>query len=157
SVVMYWLSNPMWIGGTLTITAIAAVTTFIGPLPAIGKYAFALLFIWFTVGSAILSLRVGKWVSTVGAWARVGVLSLFTGTVGLYAIRNGLHGFGAHAFLPTYAAFIGVAPVLVFNYVGFELPSSAGEEMSDPRRDVPFVILRSALGTVLLYGVPILC
>src|SRR5437879_2876467 len=40
SVVMYWLSNPMWIGGTLTITAIAAVTTFIGPLPTFGKYVF---------------------------------------------------------------------------------------------------------------------
>jgi glutamate:GABA antiporter len=46
--------------------------------------------------------------------------------------------------------------VLFFNYVGFELPNAAGEEMKDPQRDVPFTVLRSALGAVLLYGVPIL-
>jgi amino acid transporter len=47
-------------------------------------------------------------------------------------------------------------PVLIFNYVGFELPSAAGEEMKNPQRDVPFSVFRSAVGTVLLYGGPIL-
>jgi amino acid transporter len=46
--------------------------------------------------------------------------------------------------------------VLVFNYVGFELPSAAGEEMKNPQRDVPAGVARSAVGTVLLYGLPIL-
>jgi amino acid transporter len=45
---------------------------------------------------------------------------------------------------------------LLFNYVGFELPSSAGEEMTNPRRDVPFAIARSAVGGVLLYALPVL-
>ncbi|MBV8218757.1 MAG: APC family permease, partial [Solirubrobacterales bacterium] len=52
--------------------------------------------------------------------------------------------------------FIAVVPVLIFNYVGFELPSNAGEEMKNPRRDVPIAILRSGIGTVLLYGGPVL-
>jgi len=46
--------------------------------------------------------------------------------------------------------------VLLFNYVGFELPSSAGEEMTNPKRDVPFAIARSAVGSVLLYALPVL-
>jgi len=157
SVVMYWLSNPIWIGGTLTITAATAVSTFVHPVSDPVKYAICLLFIWFTVASAVLSLRVGKWVSTIGAWARVGVLSLFTGSVILYAIKNGIHGVVTRDFSPTFATFIAVVPVLIFNYVGFELPSSAGEEMRNPQRDVPFAVARSAVGAVLLYGIPILC
>jgi glutamate:GABA antiporter len=46
--------------------------------------------------------------------------------------------------------------VLLFNYVGFELPSSAGEEMTNPQRDVPFAIVRSTIGSVLLYAIPVL-
>src|SRR5258708_6748241 len=157
SVVIYWLSNPIWIGGSLTIPSATAVTTFFGPMLDPVKYAVSLTFIWFTVASAVLSFRIGKWVSIIGAWARVGVLSLFTASVALYAARNGVHGVVAREFLPSYVSFISVVPVLVFNYVGFELPSSAGDEMQNPQRDVPFAVARSAVGTVLLYGIPVLC
>ena len=57
---------------------------------------------------------------------------------------------------PSYVTFIAVVPVLFFNYVGFELPNAAGDEMKDPQKDVPFTVARSAIGTVLLYGAPIL-
>src|SRR5581483_5894025 len=37
-----------------------------------------------------------------------------------------------------------------------ELPNSAGDEMEDAQRDVPFAIFRSAVLSILLYGLPIL-
>jgi amino acid transporter len=46
--------------------------------------------------------------------------------------------------------------VLFFNYVGFELPNAAGDEMKDPQKDVPFTVIRAAIGTFVLYGAPIL-
>ena len=46
--------------------------------------------------------------------------------------------------------------VLLFNFVGFELPNSAGEEMTNPQRDVPFAIVRSTVASVVLYAVPVL-
>jgi glutamate:GABA antiporter len=116
-----------------------------------------LAFIWFTVVAAIVSFSVGKWVPTIGAFMRSVLLGFFTISVVIYAIKNGIHDtFGGHAFLPSYAIFIAAVPVLIFNYVGFELPSAAGEEMKDPQRDVPLGVARSAVGTVLLYGLPIL-
>jgi amino acid transporter len=85
------------------------------------------------------------------------LLGFFTISVVIYAIKNGVHDtFGGGAFAPSYAVFIAAVPVLLFNYVGFELPSAAGEEMKNPQRDVPAGIARSAVGTVVLYGVPIL-
>ena len=97
-----------------------------------------LAFIWFTVVAAIISFSIGKWVPTIGAFMRSVLLGFFTISVVIYAIKNGIHDtFGGHAFLPSYAIFIAAVPVLIFNYVGFELPSAAGEEMKDPQRDVP--------------------
>jgi amino acid transporter len=154
--VLYWLSNPIWLGGSLTITAVTTFSTFFTPLNGVGKYLFALAFIWFAVWAAILSFSVGKWIPTIGAWVRVIVLGGFTLTVVVYAISNGVHGVAAGDFKPTWAVFIAAVPVLFFNYVGFELPNAAGDEMKDPQRDVPFAVIRSALGTLLLYGVPIL-
>src|SRR3954471_11268305 len=154
--VLYWLSNPIWLGGSLTITAVTTWNDFLFNLGGVGKYIFALAFIWIAVWAAILSFSIGKWIPTIGAFVRVVVLSAFTLTVIIYAASNGVHGVGGGDFSPTWAVFIAAVPVLFFNYVGFELPNAAGDEMKDPQRDVPFSVLRSAFGTVVLYGVPIL-
>jgi amino acid transporter len=87
---------------------------------------------------------------------RVVVLAFFSLTVVIYAISHGVHGVGVSDFSPTWGIFIAAVPVLFFNYVGFELPNAAGDEMKDPQRDVPFTVIRSAAGAVALYGVPIL-
>jgi glutamate:GABA antiporter len=154
--VLYWLSNPIWLGGSLTITAVATFGEFFTPLGSVTKYLFALAFIWFAVWAAILSFSVGKWIPTIGAVVRVVVLAFFSLTVVIYAISHGVHGVGAGDFSPTWGIFIAAVPVLFFNYVGFELPNAAGDEMKDPQRDVPFTVIRSAVGAVALYGVPIL-
>jgi glutamate:GABA antiporter len=154
--VLYWLSNPVWMGGLLCITAVATFNTFFGDLGDVGRYVFALAFIWFGVVAAILSFGIGKWIPTLGAWARIALLSFFSLSVVVYAIKNGLHTPAAADFSPSYALFIALVPVLFFNFVGFELPNAAGDEMKNPQRDVPFTVLRSAVAAVALYGVPIL-
>src|SRR4029079_17637613 len=57
---------------------------------------------------------------------------------------------------PSRAGFFGLVPVLLFNYVGFELQNAAAEEMENPQRDVPISVLRSGVMGVLLYVIPIL-
>lgn len=153
--VLYWFSNPLWVGGTLCIIAITTFEAFFAPLPGVWKYVAGLVFIWAGVLSVLLSFRVGKWVPTIGALARVVLLGFFAISVVVYAIRNGVQALSAGDFSPTYAGFVGLVPLLIFNYVGFELPSTASEEMSNARRDVPFAVLRSGLASVLLYGGPI--
>jgi glutamate:GABA antiporter len=152
---IYWISNPIWLGGTLCITAVATFNSFFFDLGN-GKYVFGLLFIWISVWAAILSFGIGKWLPTIGAWGRILVLGFFTLTVVIYAIKHGVHGVGGSDFKPTYVAFIALVPVLFFNYVGFELPNAAGDEMKDPQKDVPFTVIRSAGAAVVLYGLPIL-
>ena len=153
---MYWVDNPIWLAGTLAITAMATFSTFFVNLSLAWQYVFGLIFVWAGIGTVIMALKFGKWVGTIGAVVRVALMALFTLTVIFYAIGHGVHGFGGGAFKPTWVIFLAAAPILIFNLEGFELPSSASEELKNPRRDVPFAVLRSGIGTVLFYGIPVL-
>src|ERR1700712_2955730 len=156
--VLYWVTNPVWLGGTLAISAVTAVQVFFNHGHTLSTPMFfvvTLVFIWVSVLAAILSFDVGKWLPTAGAIARFLLLGFFTLTVVLYATQHGVHGLTASGYAPTYAGFVGLVAVLLFNYVGFELPNSAGGEMTDPVHDVPFAIVRGAIGSFLLYAVPV--
>jgi amino acid transporter len=156
---LYWITNPVWIGGSLTISCIGAVEVFFhhgSTLPTVAWYIVALAFVWISIIAAIMSFSVGKWLPTAGAWARFLLLGLFTLTVIVYAAKHGAHGLGASSYSPSAAGFVALVGVLLFNFVGFELPSSAGEEMTNPQRDVPFAIARSTIGSVLLYALPVI-
>jgi glutamate:GABA antiporter len=155
--VLYWISNPLWVGGSLAFISTQAWSTYIHPVGSqtLGDYVFKLGFIWGTVIVAIMALRRGKWIPNLGAIVRIAVLGLFSVTVVIYAIDHGVHGYGVHDFGPSSAVFIGLVPLLLFNYVGFELQSGAAEEMENPRRDVPVAVARGGLIAMLCYAIPI--
>ena len=156
---LYWITNPVWIGGSLTITCISAVEVFFNhgaSVPTAVWFIIALAFVWLSILAAILSFSVAKWLPTAGAMARFIVLGVFTLSVIIYAVKHGAHGLGASSYSPSAGGFVLLVGVLLFNFVGFELPSSAGEEMTNPQRDVPFGIARSAVASVVLYALPVI-
>jgi amino acid transporter len=157
--VLYWVTNPLWVGGSLAFIATDAWSANIHEIGSgftFGNITFKLVFIWISIGVAIASLRRGKWIPNVGAIVRVGVLAFFSLTVLIYAIEHGVHGFAAGDFVPNdMLIFLGLVPLLLFNYVGFELQNGAAEEMQDPQRDVPVTVIQSGIVTVLAYSIPI--
>ena len=160
---LYWVTNPVWMGGTLAVGAAVAWGTFFGNGPDVSWFTFyliGLVFIWVGTGAAILSFSVGKWIPISGAIARFVMLGFFSLTVVVYAVQNGMNGVTAGQFFPHGSAwsigFVGLAAVIMFNYVGFELPNTAGDEMKDPQKDVPAGILKAAISAILLYGLPVL-
>ena len=156
---LYWITNPVWIGGTLTISCIGAVEVFFNhgnSVPTPVWYVIALAFVWLSIVAAITSFSVGKWLPTAGAIARFVLLGLFTISVIIYAAKHGAHGLGASSYSPSAGGFVLLVGVLLFNFVGFELPNSAGEEMTNPQRDVPFAIARSGVASVVLYALPVI-
>ena len=155
---LYLLGNPIWIGGLLTFTAAAAWSEWVTHLEpgSFGDYVFKIVFIWVAIGSSIVALSIGKWIPTLGAIARVLTLLLFSVALVIYAIQHGLHGFGLGSVAPTnLIAFLGLLPVLIFAYAGFEVPSSAAEEMTDAPIGMSRSIRTAALITVLAYCVPV--
>jgi len=147
--VFYWITNPLWVGGSLAFVATEAWNTsndFTNiSAGSVADYLFKLLFIWFSIGVAIVALKRGKWIPTAGGFARLVVLGFFTITVAVYAAKHGVHGIAFHDLKPTTAVFLGLVPYLLFNYVGFELQNGAAEEMVNPQKDVPITVLRSGI------------
>jgi amino acid transporter len=159
--VYYWITNPLWVGGSLAFVATAAwvATDHLGNIGTgtPGDYAFKLSFIWFSIIVAIASLRYGKWIPTAGGFMRIIVLGFFSLTVVIYGFKHGVHGIAASDLKPTSAIFLALTPLILFNYVGFELQNGAAEEMVNPQRDVPVAVARSAVIGVILYAIPIFC
>ena len=63
----YWVTNPVWMGGTLVGTAIGGLIVFMNNDNSWDKtptIIFGVVFIWLGVLFAILSFKVGKWVAT---------------------------------------------------------------------------------------------
>jgi glutamate:GABA antiporter len=157
--ILYWITNPLWVGGSLAFIAHDSWSANISSIGSgsFGDYFFKLVFIWISIGVAIISLRYGKWIPNAGAVLRGIVLGFFSLTVIIYGIKHGVAGFQWGHLSPTRAVFFGLVPVLLFNYVGFELQNGAAEEMENPKRDVPLSVLRSGITGVLMYAIPIFC
>jgi amino acid transporter len=157
--VLYWLSNPIWLGGTLTATTIAALdalwgSSFNGNQGV--ETVIGFLFIWGAVIMNILSLRYMKWVPNLGAIIRLSLLAFFAILVVISGIQNGFHGSLA-GFLPTDTTIlIGVIGVIVFQWIGFELQTNASEEMDNPQKDIPRAVYAAGVISFLGYAIPII-
>jgi glutamate:GABA antiporter len=156
--ILYWVTNPLWVGGSLAFITKDAWSANISSVGngSFGDYFYKFVFIWISIGVAIISLRYGKWIPNAGAILRGVVLGFFSLTVVIYGARHGFNG-TLHGISPTRGVFFTLVPLLLFNYVGFELQNGAAEEMENPQRDVPISVLRSGIAGVLMYIVPVLC
>jgi amino acid transporter len=164
----YWINNAYWtpavfmvFAGTLHSIALrdrvpAAMRDGMGA--AWLQAAIAVALTWLTVALGIVRLRVSKWLPNLGAVIK---LALFVGlgVLGLAALLGGqppANDFSAARFVPDWGESLTFLPVLLYNTLGFELMSSAGEEMRDPQRHVPRVILLSGLLIAAVYTLGVL-
>src|SRR3989442_7881994 len=138
--VLYWLSNPIWLGGTLTATAIAALDALWGSSFSGNQFAetvIGFLFIWVAVTMNILSLRYMKWVPNLGAITRLTLLAFFALLVIVSGIQHGFHG-SVRGFFPTDTTIlIGVICVLVLQSSVLQVPSHASAPMGKTPSDSP--------------------
>jgi amino acid transporter len=154
--ILYWLCNPIWIGGTLTAATIATLNALVlsKPLGTTAEIIVGLAFVWITVGIAIVALRIGKWGPSIGTFLKVAVAAIFTILFITFLIQHGRPAGASPAadLKPSLNGFLSVIGIMVFLWVGFELSNGAAEEMRNPQRDVPRMILRSGILCALIYG-----
>lgn len=152
-----WVTQPVWVGGSMAFIAAETWSSYVTGFEhgSVADYLFKLVFIWLTVVAAIVSLRYGKWIPNLGAIVKIAFLAIFLVTTLIYAGRHGFAGLTGADFSPTLAGLLGVAPLLLFSYLGFESGNSAADEMKNPARDVPIAIARAAVVAVAAYLLPI--
>jgi glutamate:GABA antiporter len=162
--ILYWISNAIWIGGSLAAVTIASVNAFFlepngkGDVGTIGSIIIGLIFVWVCIGISVVSLKHGKWAGNIGAWTKAIAVLGFAIIVIASLVKHGVPAgiADAHSYVPSISGFLAVVGSIIFLFVGFELESGASEEMVNPQHDVPVGILRSGIITSVLYIIVLL-
>jgi amino acid transporter len=155
--ILTWVTQPVWVGGAMSFVATETWNHYVAPMKEGSPidYLFKIVFIWLTVTAAIVSLKRGKWIPNAGAIAKICFLVIFLGVTIVYGVSHGFTNLSLASFTPTVAGLLGVTPLLLFSFLGFESGNSAAGEMKNPGRDVPISIARSAGIAAACYILPI--
>ena len=154
---MYWINNAYWIPSVYLIFAGTFGQIFLEHHSPWQEAGIAIVLTWLTVALGIVRLEVSKWVPNLGAVVKA-LIFLALGVLGLSALfrgRSPANDFSLSAFVPKWNDSLAYLPALLYSTFGFELMSSAGGEMRDPKRDVPKVIFWSGALIAILYSVAI--
>lgn len=164
----YWINNAYWIPSVYMVFAGTFHAIFLegwlperwaGGSPVIWLQAgIAIVVTWLTVWVGVIRLQVSKWIPNLGALVKLAVFVALggLGLLSLAAGRPAANELSLPMLLPRLGDSLAFLPVLLYNAMGFELMSSAGDEMKDPQRDVPGAILLSGAVISAAYALGVL-
>ena len=158
----YWTNNIFYIPTLLLY--LVGIAVYIGgpdfvPLAENRGFVFALsmVLLWSFTALNILGLGVGKWVNNLGGMGAVGATLVLLGVAAAAFTRSGGQGLhslpGVSGLLPTLSEWrtVSAFSVICFGLVGLELGSVMGDEVRDPRRNIPRAALVGGLACGILY------
>lgn len=145
----YWVNVALWVPSVYLMFAGTLSSMFFhGNLNFWVQVLIAVVLIWVNYWVNSRSLETGTWVSNLGA----GITMVMTVILVIAAVIFGMHNGSAtpwslSGMLPTggIPAIVLALPIIIYNFLGFELMSSASTQMRNPKRDVPRSILVAAI------------
>lgn len=145
---LYWVNVAYWAPAVFVVFTGTLSAAFWGGMSRTWAEIIVIALIWLTVLIGILPMSLSKWVNSASAVVKVVVL-LMLGGMGLgYVINHGVaNSFALRNWTPSFGANWSFLPIIVYNFMGFELMSSAAGAVKHPRRDIPRMLL---LGGVII-------
>lgn len=151
---LYWVNIILWNASIFILFAGIFTQMFFPSMSLSLQLALAIGVNWLVVAITCLSLRVGKWVPNLGASLKlITFAAIVIGGV-VYATKDGVqlaNDFSWEAFKPQWSGSTQYVSTVIYGMLGFELMSSASEEMKNPQRDIPRSILSSGLIIFISY------
>lgn len=155
----YWTNNIFYVPTLLFY--IVGFSAFIGGTATEGLSGnslvmggLALGLLWVITVLNVLGLGVGKWVQNLGALGTFITTAVIV-VIGVIAVhvRGMANPVTPATILPNFADWrvLSLFSIVCLNYVGLELGSVLGDEIKDPRRNMPRAALVAGVTTVLLY------
>jgi len=147
---LYWVNVAFWAPSVFVLLVGTLQSVFAPTLTRTHQMWMVLALIWVMVAVGVLPLRFSKWVPDLSAALKLIVL-VGVGIGGVaYASQHGLaNSFSAEQWIPDLSQSGTYLPIVVFSFMGFELMSAAGDEIKDPQRDVPRMVVLA--GVVILF------
>jgi amino acid transporter len=120
-------------------------------------FTLAMALLWSFTALNVLGLGVGKWVNNLGGMGAVGATLVLLAVAAAAFTRSGGQGLhslpGLSGLLPTLSEWrtVSAFSVICFGLVGLELASVMGDEVREPRRNIPRAALVGGLVCGILY------
>jgi len=149
---LYWINVALWMPSVYVLFAGMLAQMFAPDLPLWAKIGIGIAMSWITVYINVIALNIGKWVPNTGAIIKSAIMVIIGVGGAVYAFRHGIaNDLSPRHLAPGLQAGLAFLPVIVYNFMGFELMSGAAEEMRNPQRDVPLAILISGFLIAAFY------
>jgi amino acid transporter len=131
---LYWVNVAYWAPAVFVVFAGTLAVAFWPGMSRVWEEIIVIALIWV--------MALSKWVNSASAVAKVAVL-LMLGAMGVaFVVKNGAaNSFAPKQWVPSFGANWSFLPIIIYNFMGFELMSSAAGAVRNPRRDIPRMLL----------------
>lgn len=149
---LYWINVALWMPSVFVLFAGMFSQLFAPDMGLWGQILIGIVMTWVTVGIGIMTLETSKWVPNIGAIIKALIIVVIGVAAFIYAGKNGVaNDLSFKSILPTWDAGLYFLPVIVYNFMGFELMSGAGDEIKNPGKDIPRAIITAGILITVFY------
>ena len=162
---LYWINVALWMPSVYILFAGMFAQLFFPDMSLWLQIGIGIVMTWVTVWIGSMKMDIGKWIPNIGAIIKALIMVVIGVGAFIYAGHHGVaNDLSLPNLLPSWGAGLAFLPVIVYNFMGFELMSGASGEMKNPGKDIPRAIIIAGaliavfyiLGTVgILMAVPL--
>jgi amino acid transporter len=139
---LYWINVALWMPSVYILFAGMFAQLFFPDMSLWLQIGIAIVMTWVTVWIGSKTLETSKWVPNIGAIIKAVIMVIIGIGAVIYAGHHGVaNDLSFKNMLPTWDAGLAFLPVIIYNFMGFELMSGASGEMKNPSKDIPRAIL----------------
>ncbi len=150
---MYWVNVALWAPSVFVLFVGSLEVAFGVDVTPFWEAVIVIAMVWAIVVIGILPLSWSKFVPNLSAAVKVIVL-VGLGVMGVaYAVKHGVaNSFSLDQWVPSWSEdSLSFLPIIIYSYMGFELMSSAGGAIKEPKRDVPKMIVLAGVAILAVY------
>jgi amino acid transporter len=150
---LYWVNVALWAPSVFVLFIGSLEVAFGVDLAPFWEAVVVIAMVWAIVLIGVLPLSWSKFVPNLSAAVKVIVL-VGLGVMGVaYAIKNGTaNSFSLDQWVPAWNTdSLSFLPIIIYSYMGFELMSSAGGAIREPKRDVPKMVVLAGAAILAVY------
>ncbi|MBN2047566.1 MAG: APC family permease [Anaerolineaceae bacterium] len=149
---LYWINVALWMPAVYILFAGMFAQLFAPEMGLWLQILIGVVMTWITVAIGCVTLDTSKWVPNIGAIFKAVLMVVIGVAAFVYAGKHGIaNDLSFAAILPKWDAGLYFLPVIVYNFMGFELMSGAGEELQEPGKTIPRSIVISGIFIAVFY------
>lgn len=148
----YWVNFPIWMASLAIMVPLILEFVFGVAFDVLPSVLMCLAFIWIVTFLGMSKASESAWLFNLVAVLKVG-LAVGVGVAGVYfGVTSGFaNDMSAASFFPSGLESITYIPVVLFNFLGFEVVCTFVDQMENPEKQIPFSIIAGGLFIVALY------